>query len=150
MTEARSRGARIVRWFVLAAAWGFGRWMRQRRRETRRLEREREEKARVAVADERARIARELHDVLAHSMSVIDMHAGAARLAMGTELTGIVPGPDGVVATLRPSGGGAPRTVHARYVVVADSLPKNPSGKILKRELRTTHAGLAAQKESSR
>ena len=34
-----------------------------------------------------------------------------------------------------------------RYVVVADGLPKNPSGKILKRELRTTHAGLAAQKE---
>ena len=31
-----------------------------------------------------------------------------------------------------------------RYVVVADGLPKNPSGKILKRELRTIHAGLAA------
>jgi fatty-acyl-CoA synthase len=31
-----------------------------------------------------------------------------------------------------------------RYVVIADGLPKNPSGKILKRELRTTHAGLAA------
>jgi len=31
-----------------------------------------------------------------------------------------------------------------KYVVVADGLPKNPSGKILKRELRTMHAGLAA------
>jgi fatty-acyl-CoA synthase len=31
-----------------------------------------------------------------------------------------------------------------RYVVVAGGLPKNPSGKILKRELRTIHAGLAA------
>ena len=31
-----------------------------------------------------------------------------------------------------------------RYVVVADGLPKNPSGKILKRDLRTIHAGLAA------
>jgi fatty-acyl-CoA synthase len=30
-----------------------------------------------------------------------------------------------------------------KYVVLADSLPKNPSGKILKRELRTAHAGLA-------
>jgi fatty-acyl-CoA synthase len=37
-----------------------------------------------------------------------------------------------------------------RYVVVADALPKNPSGKILKRELRTIHAGLATQKEQSR
>ncbi|GAA1914589.1 acyl-CoA synthetase [Nocardioides marmoribigeumensis] len=31
-----------------------------------------------------------------------------------------------------------------KYVVVADSLPKNPSGKILKRELRQEHADLAA------
>ena len=31
-----------------------------------------------------------------------------------------------------------------KYVVLADALPKNPSGKILKRELREQHAGLAA------
>jgi fatty-acyl-CoA synthase len=31
-----------------------------------------------------------------------------------------------------------------KYVVVADALPKNPSGKILKRELRAEHADLAA------
>ena len=30
-----------------------------------------------------------------------------------------------------------------KYVVLADALPKNPSGKILKRELRQQHAGLA-------
>ena len=30
-----------------------------------------------------------------------------------------------------------------KYVVVAEALPKNPSGKILKRELRDAHAGLA-------
>ncbi|MCX6465301.1 MAG: acyl-CoA synthetase [Pseudonocardiales bacterium] len=32
-----------------------------------------------------------------------------------------------------------------KYVVLAESLPKNPSGKILKRELRATHADLAAR-----
>jgi len=31
-----------------------------------------------------------------------------------------------------------------KYVVVADALPKNPSGKILKRQLRDEHAGIAA------
>jgi fatty-acyl-CoA synthase len=31
-----------------------------------------------------------------------------------------------------------------KYVVFADALPKNPSGKILKRELRATYAALAA------
>ena len=31
-----------------------------------------------------------------------------------------------------------------KYVVIADSLPKNPSGKILKRELRQAYAGLAS------
>ena len=30
-----------------------------------------------------------------------------------------------------------------KYVVIAEALPKNPSGKILKRELRVSHAGLA-------
>jgi signal transduction histidine kinase len=42
-------------------------------------ERERESSARVAVAEERARIARELHDVVAHAVSVMVLHVGAIR-----------------------------------------------------------------------
>ena len=44
-----------------------------------RAEREREERARVAVAEERARIARELHDVVGHSVSVMTVQASGVR-----------------------------------------------------------------------
>jgi len=42
-------------------------------------ERERESSARIAVAEERARIARELHDIVAHAVSVMVLQVGAVR-----------------------------------------------------------------------
>ena len=49
------------------------------------LERERDEVAQAAVAGERARIARELHDVIGHSISVMGLQAGAVRRVLRPE-----------------------------------------------------------------
>jgi signal transduction histidine kinase len=67
---------------IVGGVWVAGRLVRSRTREASRLARETErlEAERVmAVADERARIARELHDVIAHSVSVMVVQAEAAQ-----------------------------------------------------------------------
>lgn len=71
--------------FIFAVAWLVGDTSRIRHLYTRSLEeqarllgRERDERARRAVLEERERIARELHDVLAHHMSVVVIQAGGA------------------------------------------------------------------------
>jgi signal transduction histidine kinase len=49
----------------------------------RRVDEKREQEAHTQVVEERVRIARELHDVVAHHIAVINVHAGLARRAIG-------------------------------------------------------------------
>jgi signal transduction histidine kinase len=72
--------------------WLAGSAMRERQaraqvleEHSRQLERQHELVAQVAVSDERSRIARELHDVIAHSVSVMVVQAGAARRLLGRQ-----------------------------------------------------------------
>ncbi len=60
---------------------GGARWERRAQD----LEQDRETHVRAAVAHERQRIARELHDVVAHSVSVMALQAGAARQYLGRD-----------------------------------------------------------------
>jgi signal transduction histidine kinase len=64
---------------LAVAPWLVGRVVRARRLRLVAAEREQEQRARIAVADERARIARELHDIVAHSVGVIVVQAVGAR-----------------------------------------------------------------------
>ena len=83
-TQVWSDYAGVVLLFSIAWLAGFaiGRKLEQAsaaQERADRLEREQEAEARTAVAEERARIARELHDVVGHSVSVMTVQASAAR-----------------------------------------------------------------------
>jgi signal transduction histidine kinase len=78
-------GNAIFFFTIFGGLWLAGRAIRRRRTRERELIVERDEGARAAVAEERARIARELHDVVAHAISVIVLQARGARHAEGVE-----------------------------------------------------------------
>jgi signal transduction histidine kinase len=87
--------------FFIGAAWFYGNAVAARREyETQlvqraaQLERERDINARQAVLRERVRVARDLHDVVAHHVSLIGIQAAAARRGLPQE-------PDRAVAGLR-------------------------------------------------
>jgi signal transduction histidine kinase len=75
----------VVAWVLGDQRRTQGLLAQQLRRHAERLERDREHRVRLAAADERARIARDLHDVVAHSVSVMVLHTVAARRTLGRD-----------------------------------------------------------------
>src|SRR5262245_28928086 len=84
-------GPQPVSWLIFiplrfVAGWVAGYALRERSEQAEaaeeraaQAERDREAAARIAVAEERARIARELHDIVAHAVSVMVLQVGAVR-----------------------------------------------------------------------
>ncbi|MCC5947650.1 MAG: hypothetical protein JJT89_04265 [Nitriliruptoraceae bacterium] len=108
------------------AVWALA-MLRRARRDTldalhdraERLERERDQQALIAVAAERARIAREMHDVVAHSLSVVVAQADGGRYAIENDPS--VAGP--VLATIADTGRSALTDVRRILGVLRDGPP---------------------------
>ncbi|WP_142044065.1 sensor histidine kinase [Arthrobacter sp. SLBN-100] len=77
-------------WFIgtgavwLGGAWAFGRFVARNRLRINSLEEERR-RAEAAIAQERAHIAAELHDIVSHAVTVMMLHAAGGRRVMDTD-----------------------------------------------------------------
>ncbi|MGW4420600.1 sensor histidine kinase [Streptosporangium sp. NPDC004631] len=77
----RALSATVFSWLLMGLSWTVGSAVREQRALAVHMA---EQSAIRAVADERLRIARDLHDVVAHSMSLITLRAGVAGLVAET------------------------------------------------------------------
>lgn len=84
----------LVVFYVVVTAAAVGVWRAGRSERAQRLADEREAHTQQAVLDERLRIARELHDVLAHNLTLVNAQAGVARYLLR-------PNPDAAEQALR-------------------------------------------------
>jgi signal transduction histidine kinase len=108
LADHQSFGNEVTSYVWLVAAWGTGRVVRGMRRKTRELQaanvelaEHREIVAEAAVAVERGRIAREIHDVIAHNVSMMVVQAGAASRVMEADEPRVRSALDTIAATGR-------------------------------------------------
>jgi signal transduction histidine kinase len=108
VAHGQSAGNAIPNYVWLVAAWAVGRTVRGWRlksvaleRANRELSEQRELQAQAAVAVERGRIARELHDVVAHNVSMMVVQAGAAARVLDGDQPDVRDALDAIAATGR-------------------------------------------------
>jgi signal transduction histidine kinase len=108
VVHGQSSGNAIPNYVWLIAAWAVGRTARGWRRRSlaleianRELAEQRELQAQAAVAVERGRIARELHDVVAHNVSMMVVQAGAAARVLDGEQPNVRNALDAIAETGR-------------------------------------------------
>jgi signal transduction histidine kinase len=90
VAEGLSPASLTFSWLAVGAPWVAGRAVRTSTERadlleevTRRRQEEADHQVRLAAAEERARIARDLHDVIGHAVSVMVLQAGAAEQVIG-------------------------------------------------------------------
>lgn len=76
----------LLVFYLVVTAAAVGVWLGNRRDRALRLAAEREEHTQRAVLDERLRIARELHDVLAHNLTLVNAQASVARYLLRSDV----------------------------------------------------------------
>jgi signal transduction histidine kinase len=79
-------GNSVVYTVIAFAVWAAGRWGRRNADAAERLQAQAETVAREAVMLERGRIARELHDIVAHSVTVMVLQAAGAHRVVDTDV----------------------------------------------------------------
>jgi len=84
-SQHRGVGNFIFPLVFVGGAWAAGRTIQARTTRANELERDQDARARTAVEEERRRIARELHDVISHSLGVLVLQAGAAEQVLAND-----------------------------------------------------------------
>jgi signal transduction histidine kinase len=110
---------------VWGGAWVIGDQVRQRRSRVRELEERARREQRLAVAEERTRIARDLHDSAGHAINVILVQAGAARLLSDQDPEGSRAALETIEEVARETLGEIDQLVGA---LREDGLPERKSG----------------------
>ena len=102
---------------AVLAAWALGTLVRQNRlAENRRAQ----ESMQQAVNEERARISRDLHDVVSHSLTVMIARAEAARVVAGNSASGAAPETDAALEQVAETGREAMRGLRGMVHTLGD------------------------------